>query len=92
MCVKMWIHLPRNCSHSFPRRQKLPLTDDYLVGWFNSVCRALEHFEVLLEELEKLAEVRMFGAFLLKIWLLVTKITENLEAWVRQNNIVPFAS
>lgn len=44
------------------------------------MCRTLEHFEVLSEELEKLAEVRMFGAFLPKIWLLVIKDNRKLRS------------
>lgn len=62
-----------SCSHSFPRRQNITLADEYLVVWFNSVFRALEHFGVLSEELEKLGGARTFGAFLLKILPLSNK-------------------
>lgn len=86
-CVlKHKMHLPKNCSHYFPRRQNITLTDDYRLVCFNSVFRALERFGVLSEELEKLGGARMFEASLLKIMPLVTKITGNTEA------IVPFTS
>lgn len=80
------IHEDQRAAHTPSPGDKtsLWLMNTWLYGL--TVFRALAHFGVLSEELEKLGGARTFGAFLLKILPLVTKITGNTE------DTVPFTS